>query len=126
MKSFLAIQYWKKYMNKAFTTCLRCGAPINPPKSGHYNCDFCGAPYFAGGIFSRCVHYVKRVSETKGFNSSIVIPAGLGSILLALFIFRYPSFQKNQDQNIPISFNKCSNKKESTQKVFKKTTLLVY
>ena len=98
MKSFLAIQYWKKYMNKAFTTCLRCGAPINPPKSGHYNCDFCGAPYFAGGIFSRCVHYVKRVSETKGFNSSIVIPLGLGSILLTLLIFRYPSFQKNQGQ----------------------------
>ena len=98
-------------MNKAFTTCLRCGAPINPPKSGHYNCDFCGAPYFAGGVFSRSVHYVKRVSETKGFNSSIVIPLGLGSILLALLIFKYPSFQKNQGQNIPALTPKRTSKR---------------
>ena len=87
-------------MNKT-TSCLRCGAPLNPPSTGHYNCEFCGASYFAGGIFSRSVHYIKRVSQTKGFNSSIIIPAGLGSILLALLIFRYPSFQKNRVENIP-------------------------
>ena len=87
-------------MNKT-TNCLRCGAPMNPPRSGHYECEFCGASYFSGGIFSRGVHYIKRVSQTKGFNSSIIIPAGLGSILLALLIFRYPSFQKNRVENIP-------------------------
>ena len=87
-------------MNKTNTSCLRCGAPMNPPRSGHYNCEFCGASYFAGGIFSRGVYYIKKVSQTKGFNSSIVIPAGLGSILLALLIFRYPSFQKNKVENI--------------------------
>ena len=73
-------------MNKT-TSCLRCGAPINPPRSGHYKCEFCGASYFAGGIFSRGVYYIKRVSQTKGFNSSIIIPAGLGSLLLLLLIF---------------------------------------
>ena len=87
-------------MNKT-TTCLRCGAPMNPPRSGHYNCEFCGASYFAGGIFTRGIYYLKRVSQTKGFNSSIIIPVSLGSILLALLIFRYPSFQKNRVENIP-------------------------
>ena len=89
-------------MNKTTSNCLRCGAPMNPPRSGHYNCEYCGASYFAGGIFSRGVYYIKRVSQTKGFNSSIIIPAGLGSILLALLIFRYPSFQKNKVENIQI------------------------
>ena len=84
------------------TNCLRCGAPMNPPRSGHYNCEFCGASYFAGGILSRGVYYIKRLTQTKGFNSSIVIPAGLGSILLVLLIFRYPSFQKNKVENVPI------------------------
>ena len=87
-------------MNKNTSYCLRCGAPMNPPRSGHYNCEYCGASYFAGGIFSRAVYYLKGVSQTKGFNASIIIPAGLGSILLALLIFRYPSFQKNKVQNI--------------------------
>ena len=95
-------------MNKT-TNCLRCGAPMNPPRSGHYECEFCGASYFAGGIFSRGVHYIKGVSRTKGFNSSIIIPAGLGSILLVLLIFRYPSFQKNRVENIP-----SPTKKETT------------
>jgi len=84
------------------TNCLRCGAPMNPPRSGHYNCEFCGASYFAGGVLSRGVYYIKRLTQTKGFNSSIVIPAGLGSILLVLLIFRYPSFQKNKVENAPI------------------------
>ena len=84
------------------TNCLRCGAPMNPPKSGHYNCEFCGASYFAGGVLSRGVYYIKRLTQTKGFNSSIVIPAGLGSLLLVLLIFRYPSFQKNKVENVPI------------------------
>ena len=88
-------------MNESTANCLRCGAPMNPPKSGHYNCEFCGAPYFAGGILARSVHYVKRITQTKGFNSSIVIPVGLGSILLTLLIFRYPTFQKNKVENIP-------------------------
>ena len=83
------------------SNCLRCGAPMNPPRSGHYNCEFCGASYFAGGIFSRGVYYIKRVTQTKGFNSSIIIPAGLGSLLLVLLIFRYPSFQKNKVENVP-------------------------
>ena len=95
-------------MNKT-SNCLRCGAPMNPPRSGHYECEFCGASYFAGGIFSRGVHYIKGVSRTKGFNSSIIIPAGLGSILLVLLIFRYPSFQKNRVENIP-----SPTKKETT------------
>ena len=84
------------------TNCLRCGAPMNPPRSGHYNCEFCGASYFAGGVLSRGVYYIKRLTQTKGFNSSIVIPAGLGSLLLVLLIFRYPSFQKNKVENVPI------------------------
>ena len=88
-------------MNESTTNCLRCGAPMNPPKSGHYNCEFCGAPYFAGGILARSVHYVKRITQTKGFNSSIVIPVGLGSILLTLLIFRYPSLQKDKVQYSP-------------------------
>ena len=88
-------------MNKSTTNCLRCGAPMNPPKSGYYSCEFCGAPYFAGGILARSVHYVKRITQTKGFNSSIVIPVGLGSILLTLLIFRYPTFQKNKVENVP-------------------------
>ena len=83
------------------TNCLRCGAPMNPPRSGHYNCEYCGASYFAGGILSRGVYYIKRVTQTRGFNSSVVIPAGFGSLLLVLLIFRYPSFQKNQVKNIP-------------------------
>ncbi len=102
-------------MREAFTNCLRCGAPINPPKSGHYNCEFCGAPYFAGGFFARSVHYVKRVSESRGFNSSIVIPVGLGSILLTLLIFRYPSFQKNQGQNITAQTPKTTPKGSQTK-----------
>ena len=85
-------------MNQSTTNCLRCGAPMNPPKSGHYNCQFCGAPYFAGGVLARSVIFVKRITQTKGFNSSIVIPVGLGSILLTLLIFRYPSFQKDKVQ----------------------------
>ena len=88
-------------MNESTTNCLRCGAPMIPPKSGHYNCEFCGVPYFAGGILARSVHYVKRITQTQGFNSSIVIPVGLGSVLLTLLIFRYPSFQKNKVENIP-------------------------
>ena len=88
-------------MYKTTSNCLRCGAPMNPPRSGHYNCEFCGASYFAGGILSRGVYYIKRVSQTKGFNSSIIIPAGLGSLLLLLLIFRYPSFQKNRVENMP-------------------------
>ena len=84
------------------SSCLRCGAPMNPPRSGHYNCEFCGASYFAGGVLSRGVYYIKRLTQTKGFNSSIVIPAGLGSLLLVLLIFRYPSFQKNKVENVPI------------------------
>ena len=84
------------------TNCLRCGAPMNPPRSGHYNCEFCGASYFAGGVLSRGVYYIKRLTQTKGFNSSIVIPAGLGSLLLVLLIFRYPPFQKNKVENVPI------------------------
>ena len=87
-------------MNRTIN-CLRCGAPMNPPRSGYYNCEFCGASYFAGGMFSRAVHYINRVSQTKGFNSSIIIPAGFGSILLVLLIFRYPSFQRNKVENIP-------------------------
>ena len=83
-------------MNRTTTNCLRCGAPMNPPKSGHYNCEFCGAPYFEGGVITKSVHYVKKFTQTKGFNSSIIIPAGLGSILLALLIFRYPTFEKNK------------------------------
>jgi tetratricopeptide (TPR) repeat protein len=75
---------------------------MNPPRSGHYNCEFCGASYFAGGVLSRGVYYIKRLTQTKGFNSSIVIPAGLGSLLLVLLIFRYPSFQKNKVENVPI------------------------
>lgn len=88
-------------MNESTKNCLRCGAPMNPPKSGHFNCEFCGAPYFAGGILARSVHYVRRITQTQGFNSSIVIPVGLGSILLTLLIFRYPTFQKNKVENVP-------------------------
>tara|TARA_B100000524_G_scaffold316830_1_gene195590 strand:- start:364 stop:1413 length:1050 start_codon:yes stop_codon:yes gene_type:complete len=108
-------------MNKAIN-CLRCGAPMNPPQSGNYNCEFCGASYFAGGIFSRGVHYIKGVSQTKGFNSSIIIPAGLGSILLALLIFRYPSFQKNRVENIP-----TPTKKETTfeEDIIKETIKMI-
>ena len=91
-------------MNKTTSTnCLRCGAPLNPPRSGYYNCEFCGASYFAGGILSRGVFYIKKITQTKGFNSSIVIPAGLGSILLGLLIFRYPSIQKNNVENVQTS-----------------------
>ena len=93
-------------MNQSTTNCLRCGAPINPPKSGHYNCEFCGAPYFAGGVLARSVIFVKRITQTKGFNSSIVIPVGLGSFLLTLLIFRYPSFQKDKVQYSPTRLTK--------------------
>ena len=111
-------------MNKT-TNCLRCGAPMNPPRSGHYNCEFCGASYFAGGIFSRGVYYIKRVTQTKGFNSSIIIPAGLGSILLVLLIFRYPSFQKNKVENIPTPTKKETTFEEDVIKESIKETIKI-
>ena len=104
-------------MEKVSTSCLRCGAPMNPPKSGHYNCEFCGASYFAGGIFSRSIYYLKKVSDTKGFNSSIIIPVGFGSLILAFFIFRYPTFQNTKVQNTQISKSIPTPKKTPTQKI---------
>ena len=111
-------------MNKT-TNCLRCGAPMNPPRSGHYNCEFCGASYFAGGMFSRGIHYIKRVTQTNGFNSSIIIPAGLGSILLVLLIFRYPSFQKNKVENIPTPTKKETTFEEDVIKESIKETIKI-
>ena len=102
-------------MNKT-TSCLRCGAPMNPPRSGHYNCEFCGASYFAGGILSRGAYFIKRVTQTKGFNSSIIIPAGLGSIIVVLLIYRYPSFQTNKVENIQTQ-TKQENKKSTCSSV---------
>ncbi len=104
-------------MNKTSSNCLRCGAPLNPPRSGHYDCEFCGASYFAGGVFSRSIYYLKRVSETKGFNSSIIIPVGFGSLVLAFLIFRYPTFQNSKVQNTQTSKSVPTQKNPPTQKI---------
>jgi len=104
-------------MNKSSSNCLRCGAPMNPPRSGHYNCEFCGASYFAGGIFSRSIYYLKRVTETQGFNSSVIIPVGFGSLILAFLIFRYPTFQNSRVQNTQTSKSSPNPKTPPTQKI---------
>ena len=87
----------KGFVNK----CSKCGAPIDPPKRGNYSCDFCGAKYSTEGLFEKSTNFLKIITKTKGYNSSIIIPVGLGSVLLALLIFRYPSFQKNKIKIVP-------------------------
>ena len=90
---------------------------MNPPRSGHYNCEFCGASYFAGGIFSKSIYYLKKLSESKGFNSSIIIPVGFGSLILAFLIFRYPTFQNSKVQNTQTSKSIPIPKNSPTQKI---------
>ena len=51
-----------------------------------------------------------------GFNSSIVIPIGLGSLVLAFLIFRYPTFQNSKVENTQKSKSYSTPQKTPTQK----------
>ena len=58
-------------MKSRYETCSKCGAPLPFKGSGEFECEYCGTPYFSGGVVSKKIYSIKKkISSFKYSKSS--------------------------------------------------------